>query len=109
VAALLNLVLNAVMIPPWGVAGAAGATLMTEAVRMVVSLVYARREGFPLAGIGRFWRAGLAGLVMAGLLAVWGTPALWLAIPVGALAYAVTLAIVGGLSWRPGRLPALTV
>ncbi len=108
-AALLNLGLNAVLIPPWGVAGAAAASIVTEAVRMVVALVYARREGFRLVGLRRFWKAGLAGVAMGGLLVAWGTPLLWLAIPAGALAYAIALALLGGISWRPGRLPALTV
>lgn len=108
-AAGLNLGLNAVLIPRWGVAGAAGATIITELVRMVVALDYARRTGFSLPGLARFWRAGLAGLVMAGLLYLLGRPALWIAIPTGVLCYVFTLSLVGGVQWRRGGMPALTV
>lgn len=109
VAAALNLALNFAVIPRWGIAGAAMATLLTEAVRMVLALVFVGREGYQTAWVFRFWRPLIAASVMAGLL-VWVNPlSLWAAIPLGALAYVIVLAGVGGLRLRRGAFPMLSV
>ena len=108
-AAGLGLALNAVLIPRWGIAGAAVATVATEAVRLGLALVFLRREGYALTGLSRFWRSLVAGGAMAGLLLTVGPDSIWLAIPLGALGYLAVLTVLGGLRFRKGALPALTV
>ncbi len=94
--AALNLILNALLIPRWGLLGAASATLGTELVRTLLVLRSARREGYeariPAAG----WRAVLAAGIMAVVL--WVSPlAWWIGVPIGALVYLLALAPGGGL------------
>jgi O-antigen/teichoic acid export membrane protein len=107
-AAVLNLGLNAVLIPRWGIAGAAVATLVTEGTRMGLALTFVAREGYGLAWLLRFWRPLVAGAAMGAVL-VWGGLSLPVAIPAGALLYGIALTLVGGIAWRRGRLPVLTV
>jgi O-antigen/teichoic acid export membrane protein len=107
-AAGVNLGLNVLLIPRWGLRGAAIATLVTEATRMALALTFVAREGYGFDWLGRFWRAGLAGLGMAAFL-LWGELNLWMAIILGAVIYAIVLTMLGGITWRRGRLPALTV
>lgn len=67
-----NVLLNLVAIPRWGPAGAAAATVLTEATGLVVNLVVVRRRigGFPmfttLARIAGATAAGVAVTVAAG-------------------------------------------
>jgi len=94
--AALNLALNALLIPRWGLLGAAGATLGTELVRTVLVLRSARGEGYEARIRSAGWRAALA----AGLMAVvlWTIPLpLWIGVPTGALVYLLALAPGGGL------------
>ena len=100
----LNLALNVVLIPIWGILGAAWATVATEAVRMAVARSYARQAEFQAPPVRRFWRAGVATAAMAAAITVTGLDEPWLAIPVGAGAYAVGLVLTGGLRVREGRL-----
>ena len=107
-AAAVNVVLNLVLIPPFGMAGAAAATVATEAMRTVTALRYAGRAGVPLTPVRRYWRAAAAALVMAAvLLAVPGR--LWTAVPLGAAVYGVVLALLGGIRLSRGSLPRLSV
>jgi len=108
-AALLNLGLSAALIPRYGLIGAGGATLITEAARVAVALVAARRHGLALPGADRFFRALVAGLLMLGALMLGQRLPLWSVVGLGALVYAVGLWRMGGIRLAPGRLPALTV
>jgi O-antigen/teichoic acid export membrane protein len=108
-AAGLNTVLNVVLIPRYGLLGAGLASVGTEAVRMVHAFVYARAEGYALVNVSRVWKPVLAGLVMAATLLVLRPAMLWLAIPAGMLGYAVVLSLLGGIRFRRGALPVLSV
>lgn len=107
-AAGTNVVLNVALIPTWGLAGAAVATLTTEVLRTALAARYAHRLGLPLSPLWRFRRVAFATLVMAA--AVWWLGATHIALVVigGACAYALALAAVGGISFRRGALPSLT-
>jgi len=107
--ATLNLALNVALIPPLGVVGAALATVSTEAVRMVLAAGVARSRGFTLPGVGRFGKATLATLAMAGCLLLLPAVPAWLAIPTGGAVYLVVLAGLGGIRVVRGQLPALSV
>lgn len=101
--AALNLVLNALLIPRWGLLGAASATFGTELVRTVLVLRSARGEGYEARILEAGWRAALAAGVMAVVLWVVPLP-LWIGVPTGALVYLLALAPGGGLRLvRTGR------
>ncbi len=109
VGTVLNLGLNVILIPRYGMLGAAWAKVLTEAVRTVLALVYARSAGFDLARLSRFWRATAAGLAMAAVLYGLRFSAFPVAIAAGAVAYLGALALLGGISFKRGEMPALTV
>ncbi len=109
ISAALNLALNVVLIPLWGLAGAALATVVTEAVRMLLAAWAARRVGFHLPGPRRYGKVALATLAMAGCLMALPNAPVWLAVAGGGVAYVAVLALLGGIRLDPGRRPILSV
>ena len=107
-AAAVNVVLNLTLIPPFGMAGAAAATVATELMRTVTALRYAGRAGLPLTPGRRFWRGAAAAAVMAAVLVAARLP-LWAAVPLGAAVYGAVLAALGGIRMSGGALPRLSV
>lgn len=108
--AVANTLLNFILIPPWGVLGAALATVATEAIRFSLALIAARAEGFVVTRPRRFWRTAVAGSVMAGvLLLLPASMPVWLAIAAGMVSYFVVLTAVQGIRLEPGALPRLEV
>jgi O-antigen/teichoic acid export membrane protein len=108
-AAGINVLLNAVLIPFWGTAGAAFITVLTEALRTGLALRFARLAGLQLPGPRRFWRPLLAGGVMAAVVGLSGGGPLWRSVVAGAAVYLLTLLLVGGMRLRGWALPELTV
>lgn len=108
-AAAASTLLNATLIPFWGMAGAALVTVVTEALRTGLALRFAGEAGLSLPSPARFWRVLLAGGVMAGVVALADLKTAWLAVALGAVVYAVALLLVGGIKVRRGGLPDLTV
>lgn len=104
-----NLILNLVLIPPLGMAGAALVTVTTESVRTLPMLRLLGKASLPMAPPARFWRTLLAAAVMTIVLVTLHLTSVWLTIASGALAYVVTLVAVGGLRLRRGALPELRV
>lgn len=107
--ATINLVLNATLIPRFGMLGAAVATVSTEALRFALSLGHARSLGFPTPALVRAWRPMAAALAMVVALLPVPRSNLLLGIPTGAVAYVLALALVGGIRRGPGGLPRLRV
>jgi O-antigen/teichoic acid export membrane protein len=108
--AVLNVALNLLLVPPFGMAGAATATVLTEAVRVTFCALAAHRVGFPRPPIGRAWRAIAAVLVMGATLLLLESSSIWVAVLGAALAYAAALFAVRGLTLRQGSwLPSLSV
>ena len=105
----MSVVLYLLLIPPFGMTGAAAATVGTEVFRMVLSMWYARSLGFPVPPIRRAWRPAVAAAVMAAALVAAGLDSVWTAVPLGGAVYLVVLTLVGGLRFRRGELPALSV
>ncbi len=104
VATLVNVSLNLVLIPRFGLVGAAWATVVSEAVRLGVALVAARRVipgATPFVALLKCLLAGAAmGLAVAGL----GLRASLLAVAVGGVVYPAMLLLLGVLSRSSGRL-----
>ena len=108
-ATAINIGLNVFLIPRYGIMGAALSTVFTEAARWGILLALARREGFRETSVSRFWRSGVAGLMMAGLMIIFPPTNIWLGMLMGAVAYIAILTIVRGIRFRRGALPQLTV
>lgn len=108
-AAVLNLVLNILLIPRYGLSGAAAATVATEGFRMLFAVVVARTWGFRLPGPRRFARPLAAGAAMAAALLLLRPPTVWLGVPLGGVVYLAALTALGGVRFERGRLPALSV
>ncbi|MEO8198941.1 MAG: flippase [Gemmatimonadota bacterium] len=109
VSAMLNLALNILIIPAYGMVGAAAATLGTEIVRTGLALVFARKEGFHLPRFGRLWRTLVAGGGMGLVVYLVGSRGLWPSLIAGTAAYLLLLVLVGGIRVSRGSLPALSV
>ena len=109
ISAGLNLVLNIALIPTFGLVGAASATVLTEAVRMMLAAWVARGLGFHLPGPRRFVKAGLATLAMAGCLLLLPNVPVWLSVAAGGVAYLLVLAGLGGIRLGESRQPMLSV
>jgi PST family polysaccharide transporter len=95
-------VLNAVLIPPFGLVGAAVATVVTEVVGCALMFRAAVQEGVPLVPLRRLWRPTVAAAAMQAMLLVSGSAPLFLALGLGVLAFAASLTLLGGLRWRAG-------
>lgn len=108
-AAAVNVVLNILLISRWGMLGAAVATVVTEAVRTVLALRYARRLGLVMAPLNRFAQATAAVTAMA--IPVWALSdrSVIISIPVGAITFVVALWGTGGIRLQRGTWPQLTV
>jgi O-antigen/teichoic acid export membrane protein len=107
--ATTNLVLNAALIPKFGMLGAAAATLSTEILRFALSLGYAGSLGFPRPDLVRAWRPMAAALAMAIALVAMRPSNLLLGVSVGAVVYVAALALVGGIRRGQDGLPELRV
>lgn len=108
-AAVANLLLNVTLIPIWGMAGAAIATLASVSLRLVLMQRFVRTTGLPLPSLARFWRTLLAAACMAAIVVSVRLPTVWLSIALGGLVYALALYLMGGIRLRRGSLPELIV
>jgi len=112
VAAAVNVSLDFLLIPPFGLVGAAAATVAAEALVLVLALRVLRGLGVTAEGRGVIKSAIAAAVMAAVLLAVSPTLALPYNVGLGIVVYAVALTVVGGLpsdvrvSLRRRRAPA---
>jgi O-antigen/teichoic acid export membrane protein len=107
-AAGLNLGLNALLIPRYGIAGAAAAGVATEAVRLGIAYSAVRAEGFRLPGVLRFWKVGVASMLLAGAVALTPGPTP-LRVLAGGAAYLAGLRVTGAIRRGSGWLPRLSL
>jgi O-antigen/teichoic acid export membrane protein len=101
-AAATNAALNLALIPALGMAGAAGATLVTELLRLKLAQGMARRKGFGQLPMRRMARPLLAVTVMIGVLLASRVTSLAIAVPLGAAAYIAVLVALGCIRFVPG-------
>lgn len=106
-AAGVNVLLNLVLIPTFGMVGAALATVVTEAVRTWLSARYAAALSIVMPPIGRFAKIALATAGMGLVTWLAGRWPIAVTIALGATSYAVILLATGGVRLRRGALPDL--
>lgn len=96
-ALLVNIALNAALIPPYSYMGAAWATVITEVAVLVFSLwaAYPLHLGLPVRGLGR---ALAAGAILAAVLAATHALPPLVQVAVGVLAYGVAVLVTGAVS-----------
>jgi len=109
IAVVFNLVGNVLVIPRFGMLGAASTTLATEVLRMGLAAAYARRDGFALLRVQRIGKSLLAAGAMALTLYFVADAPVWISVPAGAATYLVTLTLLGGVVLRRSAPPALNV
>lgn len=108
-AAISNIVLNLALIPMLGMMGAAIVTVATESVRTVPMLRLLSISGLPMAPPRRFWRTLLAGLIMATVVLLAPLSSVWMSVTAGGIAYVLALYLAGGIRFRRGALPEISV
>jgi len=96
VAAVCAVAGDLLLIPRYGMVGAAAVTVATEALRAAATLVLMARRGVALPRPAAFWRPVAATAAMATMLAWAGFPVL-VAVPAGALVYVAALVVTGGV------------
>ncbi len=106
VGAVLTVAGDLLLIPRYGMAGAAWVTVAAEGVRLVVLLALVQATGLRLPGPGAWWRPVLGTAAMGALLLAWRGPAL-LMVAAGAVAYAVTLLATGAVRRGPDGRPGI--
>jgi O-antigen/teichoic acid export membrane protein len=97
IAATMNIALNLVAVPLFGMLGAAAVTVLTELLRLVLAQRYATSLGIRAPGLTRHWKTALASIIMAASVALGFRHTLVPAIAVGAAVYAVGLFALGGI------------
>jgi O-antigen/teichoic acid export membrane protein len=103
-----NAALNLVLIHLYGMAGAAAASVATEALAGALTLYYAFRQGLSVPPLARLWRPVVAVLTMAAALGILWKAHLMLQLGAGITTYGLMLFCIGGIKLR-GRVPALAV
>jgi O-antigen/teichoic acid export membrane protein len=102
ISALLAVAIGFVLVPRFGLAGAAAATLLAEVSRMLLAVGHAKAHGFPIPGVGRFGRVAVAATVMGLGLVLVDPASLLVGVPVGAGIYLMALVAAGGLRFVRG-------
>ena len=108
-AAAINMALNLLLVPSFGLAGAATATVLTEIARWRLAARASRPRGLRPPPPTRYIRGLAAALAMAAVLYLTPDLALWARIPLGVAVWVATLAAVGAIRRIDGGRPGLSV
>lgn len=109
IGAMANLVLNMALIPPFGIIGAAVATVITECIVSSLMVMFALGQGLTLVAINRFWRPTVAGLLMGAALWFAGDINLFAALALGIAVFGLVLLLLGGIKFVKGQPPILNI
>jgi O-antigen/teichoic acid export membrane protein len=105
ITAVANIVLNVVLVPVYGMMGAAVATLLTELVRLALAGRAAALRGFRWPSARTYARPAAAAIVMWVIVRASGVEHLAAIIALGAACYGLVLILTGGVQFRSGQLP----
>jgi O-antigen/teichoic acid export membrane protein len=97
IAAAVNVALNLVAVPAFGMLGAAAVTVLTELLRLVLAQRHAASLGIRAPALSRHWKTVLATVAMAAVVALGFRGSIVPAIAIGVVVYAVTLVAVRGI------------
>ena len=97
IAASVNIALNFVAVPAFGMLGAATVTVLTELLRLVLAQRYAASLGVRAPELQRHWKTALATLIMAGAVALGFRQSIVATVAIGVVVYAVALLAVRGI------------
>ncbi len=100
--AAVNLALNVALIPAFGIIGAAYATVITEAMRATLALVFTSREGFPGLPLARFLPSLISAAAMGAVVWRLGDTNVWLEVVAGGVVYGAAMLVTGGVRLRGG-------
>lgn len=106
---LVNIALNVLLIPKYGITGAAIATVITECLTGVLMMKYAAGHQLPFASLRRFWRPTVATLIMAVMLIVLMRSNLAISLVIGVASYGLVLTLLGGIRLHKDQFPTLNV
>jgi len=101
-AAGLNVMLNLALIPIWGLAGAAVATVITELLRLALAVRAARQVDFAGPSARRYLRPIAAAAGMGAVIYVMRGLPLWIIFPAGIASWLGVLGALGALRRQPG-------
>jgi O-antigen/teichoic acid export membrane protein len=105
VGALTSVALNIVLIPRYGIMGAAASTLSTDVLRLSIAVALARRVGGPVDAVWHAWRPLAAALLMGAVVWLIREWPVWYSVPAGALVYGAGLLAFGVIRREPtGRI-----
>jgi len=108
-AAVANIILNLLLIPNYGIVGAAIATIITEIIISAIMLTYASNIGLTFLPMSRFVRAIISGIGMAAVMYAFSPLNLFIGIALGGAVYILLLSITGGIKYKKGTMPTLNV
>lgn len=97
IAASVNVALNLVAVPAFGMLGAAAVTVLTELLRLVLAQRHAASLGIRAPAFSRHWKTVLATVVMAAAVALGFRESIVPAIAIGVVVYAAALVAVRGI------------
>ena len=108
-AAIANIFLNLLLIPDYGIVGAAIATIITEIIISAIMLVYASNIGLAFLPMKRFVRTIISGIGMAAVMYACSPLNLFIGIALGGVVYILLLSMTGGIKYKKGAMPTLNV
>jgi O-antigen/teichoic acid export membrane protein len=98
IGAAFNVGLNLIIIPHYGIVGAAAVTMTAEFLTLIMGLFVISRIGIPLNFFRAVWRPLTASVLMAAVVfALDAAQSLFLSVGIGAICYALFLIILRGI------------
>lgn len=102
IAAFISIILNLIFIPPYGVIGAAIATVITQIIFFLIYIFFIVKYGLKIKFAGLLIRPAIASAVMVVALQFIGN--LFAAVIFGALSYCITLIILRAVDLEDKRI-----
>ncbi len=108
-AAIANLMLNVLLIPSYGVTGAAISTVITEILISMILFANASSLGLGFISPKRFVKPVIAGLIMAASLIIVNPYSAIVGTLLGCVIYILVLSLIRGINYKKGALPSLNL
>lgn len=106
---ITNITLNFLLVPKYGIVGAAIATVITETLSGLFMFKHASHNKLPFIALRRLCSPTVASLLMAGILIVFRHSNIFINLISGISIFCIALTMLGGIRFRKGQLPALNI